>query len=174
MREPEWFRTACTWITRINAAWSLWQKASVVLAGGGTVTSLLRWFGSGWPSAVGLGCVTILLGLLLIYGIEAISKRRRGSQPSLAPPITLLDAIKQIDTVRPVTKSDVLKRSDQIDLEYHLPPSSSRTGAKRAERARENYDELIKMAIEGGLKPPPAADNVERSLQELRQWCREP
>jgi hypothetical protein len=112
--------------------------------------------------------------LLLIYGIEAISKRRRGSQPSLAPPITLLDAIKQIDTVRPVTKSDVLKRSDQIDLEYHLPPSSSRTGAKRAERARENYDELIKMAIEGGLKPPPAADNVERSLQELRQWCREP
>ena len=31
MREPEWFRTACTWITRINAAWSLWQKASVGL-----------------------------------------------------------------------------------------------------------------------------------------------
>ena len=99
------------------------------------MTSLLRWFGSGWPSAVGLGCVTILLGIASnLWDRGNFKKAKRLAAESCAADYAI--RCDQADSTLSVLSRnrDVLKRSYQIDLAVS---STAKLISYRCEAARK-------------------------------------
>jgi len=145
MRQPDWFATAWTWITRLNAVWSLTDKVLAFIAGG-AVASFLRWFGSGWPLAAAVG-----LFLVIAVGWFARRQRRKQRRP-------LLQWLNENDPER--------------NLESI--PSSHRTEKAKREGKPDLYFDARQKAIDLGLNPPlPTGDNRHDFLT-LRQWCEKP